>query len=101
MKSLLERDFDQMSAAAVLRALREHSEQIGGGCIMKGHLPFLLSSFTSLQVGCDHWRDCEGRLRVWGVDVGLVPSGICDHLFAGNKAVLNSKSMVLPASVLH
>lgn len=62
MKSLLERDWNKMSAAAVLGALREHSEQIGGGCLMKGHLLFLLSRFTSRQVGCEHWGDCESRL---------------------------------------
>lgn len=77
MKSLLERDWNETSAVAVLGALREHSKQIGGGCIMKGHLLFLLFRFTSRQVGCNHWGDCDRRLKAGGVDVDFVLRAIC------------------------
>lgn len=82
-----------MSAAAVLGASRQHSEQIGGGCIMKGLLFFVLSRFTSRQVGWDYWEDCDQRLQIGGVAVGLVGHGICIHLFAGNTAVLKQDLM--------
>lgn len=56
-------------------------EQIGGGCIMIGHLLFLLLRFASHQVSYNHERDRAGKMGVGVLDVGLVAKKLCSHIF--------------------
>lgn len=63
-------------------------EQIGGGCIMIGHLLFVLLRFTSRQVSYNRERDCAGKMGVGGFRCGLGGKEIVYF-----SVVLNSNSV--------